>query len=203
MSARSLNAGFLSAAQLHALGITDAARRNILVHSTAVIVNFDEIRFGENIRIDPFVVLSCRSLTLGDHVHIATGCGLFGAAPIRLDDFSGLSAQVLIYSSSDDYSGQWLNGPTVPSDLAGVEHAAVEIGRHCLIGAHTTVLPGAVLGEGAAVGSGALVKGKLPAWTLSVGVPAKPIRERARGCLEMEARLRARQANTPDHDDDD
>lgn len=190
MTARRLNAGFLGAKELEVMGINDAENRNILVHSTAVIVNFDEIHFGENIRIDPYTVISCRNLILGNHVHIAAGCGLFGTATIKMDDFSAISAHGLIYSSSDDYSGKALTNPTVPSDFTSVKHSEVVIGRHCLIGAHSTLLPGSQLKEGAAVGSASLVTGSLPPWYISAGIPAKPIKPRARDCLEKEITLK-------------
>lgn len=189
MTAHSLNAEFLSAEDLDALGVPDAKKRNILIHKTAIIVNFDAIQFGENIRIDPFVVVSCRKLILGDHIHIATGCAFFGTAPITVGDFSGISAQSLVYSSNDDYSGKSLTGPTVPSEFTQLTHAEVTIGRHCIVGARSTILPGSELGDGAAVGSTSLIVGTLPAWTISVGIPAKPIKPRSRDCLEREVAL--------------
>lgn len=190
MTVRRLNAGFLSAKELDVMGIRDAENRNILIHSTAVIVNFDEICFGENIRIDPYAVISCKNLVLGNHVHIATGCGLFGRATISMGDFSGISGHGLIYSSSDDYSGKALTNPTVPTNFTSVKHAEVVIGRHCVIGAHSILLPGSKLDEGAAVGSSSLVIGKLPPWSFSRGIPAKPIKTRHRHCLEHELNLK-------------
>mgnify|MGYP001189971231 FL=1 len=189
MSRSSLNSGFLSYDTLEKLGVLDAERRNIRIHSTAVIVNFDEIQFGENVRIDAYVVLSCRDLILGNYVHIASGCGFFGTAPIRMGDFSTTSAQVLVYSSTDDYSGKYMTNQTIPSEFTNVQHAAVLIERHCIIGAHSTILPGSALGEGAAVGSAALVNGPLPPWTISVGTPAKPIKSRARNALDIEVAM--------------
>jgi galactoside O-acetyltransferase len=191
MTGRRLNAGFLTPEELSEFGVHDAARRNILVHSTCVIVDFDEITFASNIRIDPFVVLSCRNLVIGNHVHIATGCGFFGAAPIRLADFSNVAAKSLIYSSNDDYSGNALLGPTVPSQFSNVSSAPVIFEKHSIVGARCIVLPGVTLGEGAAVGSGSLVRADLPPWTISVGTPARPIKARDRGCLTKEAELKA------------
>jgi acetyltransferase-like isoleucine patch superfamily enzyme len=191
MTGRSLNAGFLSPELLEEYGIQDAKQRNILIHSTCVIVNFDNLKFGSNIRIDPFVVLSCSNLVLGNYIHIATGCGIFGKIEVRLEDFSNLAAQSLIYSSNDDYSGMVLVGPTVPPRFSNVTSAPVIFERHSIVGARCVVLPGVTLAEGAAVGSGSLVRTDLPAWTISVGSPAKPIKPRARGCLEKEAELRA------------
>lgn len=191
MTGRRLNAGFLSPEELEQFGVHDAKRRNILIHSNCVIVNFDEITFASNIRIDPFVVLSCRDLVIGSHIHIATGCGFFGNQQIRLADFSNVAAKSLIYSSNDDYSGNVLLGPTVPAEFTNVTSAPVSFERHSIVGARCIVLPGVTLAEGAAVGSGSLVRTDLPPWTISVGTPARPIKQRDRGCLSKEAELRA------------
>jgi len=51
----------------------------------------------------------------------------------------------------------------------------VVIGERCYIGARTTVLPGAVIGDDAIIGAGALVRGEIPARSLAVGNPAKVI----------------------------
>jgi acetyltransferase-like isoleucine patch superfamily enzyme len=186
---RSLNAGFLTPEELEDFGIENARERNILIHSTAVIVSFDNIRLGSHVRIDPFVVLSCRDLRIGNYVHIATASGIFGDETVTLGDFSGLSANVLIYSSSDDYSGKSMTNPTIPKNLTNVRHAEVKIAKHCIIGAQSTVLPGSILDEGAAVGSGSLVKGRLPPWSISIGSPAKTVKQRQKNCLTMEKEL--------------
>lgn len=191
MTSSRLNADFLTVAQLEKYGIKNAAERQILIHSTAVIVDFNRIRFGRNIRIDPYVVLSCADLRFGNNIHVATGVGIFGAAPVHLGDFVGLSARSLIYSSSDDYSGHALTGPTIPAAYTNVTSSPVSIGRHSILGAGSVVLPGSILHEGAATGVGTLVKGELPPWTISVGTPARVIRQRLQGCLDLEARFLA------------
>ena len=53
----------------------------------------------------------------------------------------------------------------------------VNIGDNVWLGARTTLLPGADVGDGAIVGAGSLVKGEIPENTLAVGSPAKPIKE--------------------------
>ena len=182
----SLNAGFLTSDELSEFGIFDATERNIRIHSTAVIVNMNNIHFGENIRIDPNVVISCSDLKLASNIHIATGCGIFGTAKISIGEFTSISGHCLIYSSSDDYSGKALSSGTVPNEFTCVYHGNVSIGRHALLGARCTVLPGAKIGEGAAVGSSSLISSDLPPWTISVGTPAKPIKERSQECLKSE-----------------
>ncbi len=51
----------------------------------------------------------------------------------------------------------------------------VKIGERCYIGAGTIVLPGAMIGDDAIIGAGALVRGEIPAGSVAVGRPAKVI----------------------------
>jgi dTDP-4-amino-4,6-dideoxy-D-glucose acyltransferase len=187
----SLNADFLSPDELAQKGVADAADRNILIHRTCVILDFARIRFGRNIRIDPFCIITCAELHLGDYIHIGAGSALSGRCRIVLADYSTLSHQCLIFTSSDDYSGVAMANPTVPARYTNVTSADVNVGRHALLGARCTVLPGAEISEGVSVGVGSLIKGRLDPWTIYAGVPAKPLRERSRACLALEEQLRA------------
>jgi acetyltransferase-like isoleucine patch superfamily enzyme len=45
--------------------------------------------------------------------------------------------------------------------------------NHAVIGAHTTILPGVVIGIGAAVAAGAVVTRDVPDGMMAIGVPAK------------------------------
>lgn len=187
----SLNAEFLSAAELKAKGVPDAASRNLLIHRTCVIVDFSRIRFGRNIRIDPYCSITCAELHLGDHIHISAGTAFIGGGVVTMDDFSTISNQGLIYTSNDNYSGEYLANPTVPATYTNAVAQNVSFGRHALLGARCTVLPGAEIEEG--VGVGSLIKGRLEAWTVYVSIPARPLRARSRRCLELETELRAKQ----------
>jgi maltose O-acetyltransferase len=51
----------------------------------------------------------------------------------------------------------------------------VTIGKRCYIGAGTIILPGAVIGDEAIIGAGAIVRGEIPARSLAVGTPAKVV----------------------------
>jgi serine acetyltransferase len=51
----------------------------------------------------------------------------------------------------------------------------VKIGIMSYIGAGATILPGAVIGDGADVGAGSVVTGEIPAGTVAVGNPARVI----------------------------
>ncbi len=54
----------------------------------------------------------------------------------------------------------------------------IRIGNDVWIGNHVLILDGVTIGDGAVVGAGAVVARDLPPYSISVGVPAKPIRYR-------------------------
>ena len=55
---------------------------------------------------------------------------------------------------------------------------SVRIGPVAHVGAGATVRQGITIGEGAVVGAGAVVVKDVPPWTVVVGVPASPLRDR-------------------------
>ena len=72
-------------------------------------------------------------------------------------DFSGLSSRITIYSSNDDYSGNNMTNPSIPTEFTNVTHADVIIKKHAIIGSGSVILPGVTIEEGAAVGALSLV----------------------------------------------
>lgn len=181
---------FYGSEDLRAMGFD--CGENVLIHDTCQIVNIRGVKIGKNVRIDPFCVLSASGgyLHMGDYIHIASRCSVFAGGGVELHDFSGLSGGVTIYSTSDDYSGAVLTNPTVPEEYLRVTKKAVVIGRHGLIGAGAILLPGAMVGEGSAVGSLSLVTKPLEPWGIYFGQPAKRLKGRKRDLLDAEARLR-------------
>jgi galactoside O-acetyltransferase len=108
---------------------------------------------------------------------------------VVLEDFSGLSQGVKIYTHSDDYSGESLTNPTVPRAFLSLQGGAVSIGRHAIIGAGSVILPGADIGEGTAVGALSLVTKPLEPWGIYAGVPARRLKDRSRALLNRETEL--------------
>lgn len=162
---------------------------NVLISRKASIYGASEISIGHDVRIDDFCILS-GSITIGRYVHIASYTGLFGSqAGIEIEDFAGLSSRVTIYAATDDYSGETLTNPTVPDAFKRIKSAKVKIGRHVIIGSGTVILPGVSLGEGCSIGALSLVTRDIPEWTISAGIPAKPIKSRSRNLLELEKEL--------------
>ena len=165
-----------------------AVGENVQLSDKASIYGIDKISLGSNVRIDDFVVIAAGmgGISIGRNVHIAVGSSLIGAGKITLSDFSGISSRVLIYSSSDDYSGASLTNPTVPEIYKNVTHAPVFIGRHVIIGSGSVILPGVSIEEGAAIGALSLVTKNCESFGIYTGNPAKRIKARKRDFLDLE-----------------
>ncbi len=164
---------------------------NVKISKKASIYGANHIKIGSNVRIDDFCVLSAgtEGFEIGSHVHIAVYAAMIGKAKITLGDFCGISSRVTIYSSNDDYSGNYLTGPTLNAPYTNVTHAPVDLGKHVIVGSGTIILPGVVLGEGVAVGANSLVNKSFEEFQVIMGVPAKYKKNRSRKLLELESKL--------------
>ncbi|MBB4200280.1 galactoside O-acetyltransferase [Rhodoblastus sphagnicola] len=179
---------YYDAHELAQLGFA-AIGKDVKISRLASIYGASRIAIGDHSRIDDFCVLSAGTdgILIGRHVHVAVMCAIMGAAEIRLDDYSGLSSRVSVYSSTDDYSGSAMTNPTVPAEYLNVMSQPVLIGRHVIVGAGSVILPGAILHEGAALGSLSLARGELEGFAIHAGTPARRIAERKRNFLAMAA----------------
>lgn len=176
--------GFLSKEVLDSMGFKSIGE-NVLISDKASIYNPKNISLGSNIRIDDFCILSAgeKGIELGDYIHIACYVSLIGNELIKLHDFVGISSKTAVYSSSDDYSGNFLTGPTINNKFKNVDNRQVVFNTHSLIGAGVIILPGVEIGEGTAVGAMSLVSKSLDEWSIYSGVPAKFIKKRSKKML--------------------
>ena len=161
---------------------------NVLISELVSFHGAARISIGNNVRIDDFCVLSAGlgDICIGDHVHIAVYSSLIGAGNITLGDFCNISSRVSIYSSNDDYSGGAMTNPTVPSEYTNVTHADVSLGKHVIVGCGSVILPGVNLEIGVAVGALSLVNKSCEAFGIYAGNPARRVKERQRGLLDLE-----------------
>lgn len=160
--------------------------QNVRISDKAAIHNADQMEIGDNSRIDDFCVVSGR-VSIGRNVHIAVFCNIAGGSEgVTLEDFSGLAYGCQVFSQSDDYSGETLTNPTIPSEYKKEIKSAVRIGRHCIVGTHSLVFPGVTLGEGCSVGAMSMVTKSTDEWTVYFGIPAKKLKSRRRDLLLLE-----------------
>lgn len=180
--------GFYSKAELQSAGFK-ALGKNVLISKNITIVGVANISIGNDVRIDDFCMLIAPGngyIHIGNNVHIAAYCLLSAGNGIVLENYSGLSHGVKVYSRTDDYGGDFLTNPTVPDEYTGVIGGVVTISKHVIVGAGTVILPGITIGEGASVGAQSLITKNLEPWFVYFGLPAKKLKKRKKGLLKFE-----------------
>jgi galactoside O-acetyltransferase len=177
--------GYLSEDLLASLGAA-AIGENVFIHESVLIVNASALTIGSNVRIDAFTVITCgdEPCSIGDHVHISTHVLIAGRGGFDLGNCSGIASGCRLFTTSDDFSGEVLTGPTFPAHQTGVTYCRIRIGDHAVMAANSVVLPGGGLGEGAILGALSLAKTRLDPWTIYGGTPARAVKPRSRTMLE-------------------
>ena len=177
--------GWMSSEQLNELPFAKIGR-DVKISDRASIYNPEMIQIGDFSRIDDFCVLS-GLISIGRNVHIAVFCNVAGGTHgVFMDDFSGLAYGCQVFAQSDDYSGSTMTNPTVPALYKNEHKASVHIGRHCILGTNSVVMPGVEMAEGSATGAMSLVTESTEEWKIYVGSPARCVRERSRDLLAFE-----------------
>ena len=162
--------------------------KNVRISSDARIYGEKNISIGSNVRIDDFAILSAVNgyINIGSYVFIARNSHLSGFLGIEMHDFSSMAANTIIYSASDDYSGDYLTAQAIPQKYTAHIGGPVIIGKHVIIGSSSTIIGPCNIGEGCSIGAMTLVQKELPPWGIYVGVPCKRLKERKKGLLEIE-----------------
>lgn len=185
------NLGYYSENDLKQAGIKQVGT-NVMIYKNCTIVGLQNISIGDNVRIDAYcsiIVPRDGFLRIGSYVHIGGFCHLSAGDGITMEDFSGLSQRVSIYSRTDDYGGEYLTNPTVPVEYTGYHGGPVTLKRHVIIGSGSVILPGVTIGEGSSVGALALVNKSLDAWGVYAGCPARFFKARSKKLLDHEKKL--------------
>lgn len=182
-----IQTSFFSIEEIRALGFRDIGN-NVKISRLISVYSPNQITIFDNTRIDDFCILSGGSgLSIGKHVHLSAGVTILGNGKISIGDYSSISVKTSIFSSNDDYSGQFLTNPTVPNEYRNVHTDLVSIGKKVIIGAHSVVLPGTVCEDNTAFGAFTLLKGQYPKDSTYAGIPAKKIKERIINHYELKS----------------
>lgn len=181
---------FLTDEQLAIIGFKYIGK-NVKISDKCSIYGASNIEIYDESRIDDFCILSAGSggIKIGMFVHIASYCSLIGQELIEMQDFSGLSSRVSLYSSSDDYSGRAMTNPCVPEEYTNVYSGKVLLEKHVIIGVGSAVLPDVTIGYGSAVGAFSLVTKNIEAMSIVSGVPIKYLKRREDGFIKKEELL--------------
>jgi len=177
---------FYSEEELFAKGFRFVGER-VKISRLASFYNPENISIGDFSRIDDFCVISAGEggIDIGRNVHIAVYSFLIGKEKIRIGDFVNISSRVGIYSSSDDFSGEYMTNPTVDEKYTRVYSSPVIVDDHVVIGTGSVVLPGVTLGIGGGVGALSLVNRDCEAFKIYAGTPVHYIKDRSREMLKL------------------
>jgi acetyltransferase-like isoleucine patch superfamily enzyme len=101
---------------------------------------------------------------------------IYGSGGVSIGKGCSIAGQSMIVSST-----HITRDVLRPIREQGFETAPIRIDDDVWLGAQCTVLPGAVIGEGAIVGANSLVRGEVPPKMVVAGTPARPIQSRSAG----------------------
>ena len=165
--------------------------KNVRISSDARIYGQENISIGNDVRIDDFCILSAVNgfIDIGNYVFIARNSHLSGFYGVTLHDFSSMAANTVVYSASDDYSGEYLTAQAIPQEYTSHIGGPVEIGKHVIIGSSSTIIGPCNIGEGCSLGAMTMAQNDLEPWGIYVGVPCKRLKERKKGLLDLEKKF--------------
>jgi galactoside O-acetyltransferase len=148
------------------------------------VLGIENIQFGQNIIIDDFAfVYATTPMKIGNYVHIACFASVVGGAELVLEDFVAISHGARILTGTDDFKDWGFGNSTVPLKYRNVTRKPIHVGKFCIVGANSVVLPGVTIGEGTMVGANSVVTRDLEPWGIYLG--NKRIAERNKtGVLE-------------------
>jgi len=156
--------------------------RGIKLFEFTKIVGIENIEFGENIIIDDFVFIHAKNkIKIGNHVHIACFASITGGEFVSIGDFAALSQGCRILTGTDDFKDWGFGNSTIPEQYRNTKRAPIKIGKFCIVGANSVILPGVTLGEGSTIGACSVVTRDLEPWGVYIG--NKKISDRNRSAV--------------------
>jgi acetyltransferase-like isoleucine patch superfamily enzyme len=174
---------FYTEIELEKMGFKSLGK-NVLISRFAHFYSPEKITIGNNVRIDDFCIFS-GIITIGSYIHISAYNAIYGKFGVEMENYSGLSPRCLIFSATDDFSGEHLIGPMVDEKYTNVSGGKVKIEKYVQLGASCVVLPNVTISEGAAVGAMSLVHRSLEPWKIYAGIPAKFLKDRSKEMLNV------------------
>lgn len=165
--------------------------KDVTIYAGAKLIYPENIFIGSNVTIDDFVFIVAKKFAkLGSYVHIAAFTSIMGGGYFVMGDYSTLSMGVRIVTGTEDLSG--MVGATIPEPYRKARRSYVVIGKHCMVGANSVILPGVEIPDGTVIGAMSLVleDAKLKPWSIYAGSPVRWLRYRQRETIQkLQAQL--------------
>jgi acetyltransferase-like isoleucine patch superfamily enzyme len=154
---------------------------NVKIYPLAKIVNPGCVEVGEYSMIDDFTFINGGlGTTIGRYVHVAAFSCIIGGGCLEVEDYVVIGYGARIITGTDSYKGGKRMTTALPEEHRNVQRSRIVIKKDAFIGTNAVVHPGIEIGEGAIIGSGAVVTKDIEPWTINVGVPCRRIGYRPR-----------------------
>jgi acetyltransferase-like isoleucine patch superfamily enzyme len=135
-------------------------------------------RIGRDVIFDPVHSrFTYDSISIGDHVFIASGAWFSGA--MSIGSYVMIGPNVSILGGDHEFSD--LSQPMFFVKEKTKNPADIRIGHDVWIGANVTILKGVTIGDGAIIAAGSVVTKSVEPLTIVAGVPAIKIKDRFNG----------------------
>jgi len=129
-------------------------------------------KLGKDVVIKPgFRVKFPWRLVVGNHCWLGERTWVDNLVLVHLGEHVCISQGAYLCTGSHDWSKESFDLIAEP----------ISIASHSWLGARSIVGPGVSVGEGAVLTLGSVATRDLSAWTIHMGVPANPVKERKRG----------------------
>ena len=152
---------------------------NVFIGHNVIITQPQNVHLGNNVRIDPFTLITSKLIT-GDNVQICAHSMLGGGYnTIKLGNWSFIGYSSKLFTASEDYSGDfgpvnefWGNNKTYKGDII--------FNDYCGIASDVMVFPKVELPEGVCIGAKSLVytKSEMEPYNVYVGNPLRHFKTR-------------------------
>ena len=111
-----------------------------------------------------------KNVFVGDYVRVDKN----HADLIYIDDYAHLTAGCRLLCHQRDLSNYKVGDNAA---LCGYRTGEIHIGKGCMIGMRSMIMPGVTIGDGAIVGANSLVTKSIPPYTIATGMPARVVKE--------------------------
>lgn len=140
------------------------------------------VEVGTHIIID-YGFYCTTQLMLSDYNQIGPYVSVIGSKEglLKTGYFVGIAVGTKIICGSEKYEGEGIPNVILPAKYRDkIISSPIVLENFVNICANVVIFPGVKLGEGSVVGAGAIVTKDTEPWTVYIGAPAKPIKERPR-----------------------
>lgn len=168
--------------------------KDVLISRKCSIYGAENMIIGNHVRIDDFSILS-GNISIGNYVHISAYSALYGKYGIKIGNFCGISPRCVLFSATDDFSGEYMISPMVPDVLTHLIKGVIILNNYCQVGANSIVMPGVVYEEGAVCGAFSFVSKSLDAWTINIGIPCHFYKKRKQNAKILSQQILKETAN--------